>query len=193
MLCTSRVHPTVSAFHVLEGAHDFNRHPWAPSATQVTVFDPPKTHTSWDSRAFDAWDIGPAWDHYRCLECQIPSTGGIRTSGQYQLYPQHCEMPMETPMDAATRVVKDLIEAIRKLKGLEARSPGRHTQTLEALTTIFKRERQHLPRETTPQPQTSTNPAQPASIQTTPRVRTKCTRNNTPGAITPQAFSPREK
>ncbi len=33
LLCTSRVHPKVSAFHVLEGVHDFNRVPWAPPGT----------------------------------------------------------------------------------------------------------------------------------------------------------------
>ena len=33
MLRTSRVHPKVSADHVLEGVHDFNRNPWAPPAT----------------------------------------------------------------------------------------------------------------------------------------------------------------
>ena len=115
ILRTSRVHPKILARHCLEGAHDFNRHPWAPPATRATIFNPPETRTSWGSRAIDAWYVGPAWDHYRCLEFQVPSTGGIRTSGQYQLYPQHCELPVETPMDAATRVAKDLLEAVRKL------------------------------------------------------------------------------
>ena len=41
ILCTLRVHPKVSAFHALEVAHDFNKHPWAPPATRGTVFNPP--------------------------------------------------------------------------------------------------------------------------------------------------------
>ena len=45
LLCTSRVHPKVSAFHVLEGVHDFNRNPWALPATRATIFNPPETRT----------------------------------------------------------------------------------------------------------------------------------------------------
>ena len=59
-------------------------------------------------------------------------------------------------MDAATRVAKDLLEAVRKLQGLEARNPGRHTKALEALAKIFSGETEHLPKETNHTPQTST-------------------------------------
>ena len=34
MLRTSRVHPQLSAFHVLEGQHDFNRVPFGPPGTR---------------------------------------------------------------------------------------------------------------------------------------------------------------
>eukprot|EP00978_Attheya_sp_CCMP212_P021361 scaffold62214_cov29-Attheya_sp.AAC.5 len=59
MLRTSRVHPQLSAFHVLEGQHDFNRVPMAPPGTRGTIFNPPKSRTSWGPRALDAWYIGP--------------------------------------------------------------------------------------------------------------------------------------
>jgi len=93
-------------------------------------------------------------------------------------------------MDAVTRVAKNLIEAIRKLKGLEARSPGRHTTALDALAKIFKGETEHLPSETTPRPQISINPTQPAAIRTTPCVHTKRTRNNTPGILPTVQLTP---
>ena len=86
-------------------------------------------------------------------------------------------------MDGATRVAKDLLEAIQKLRGLEARNPGRHTTALEALVKFFKGETENLPNVTTPGPQTSTNLTQPESIQTTLRVHAKRTRNNTPGIL----------
>ena len=35
MLQTSRVHPKISAYHCLEGIHDFNRVPWAPPGTRA--------------------------------------------------------------------------------------------------------------------------------------------------------------
>ncbi|KAL7462118.1 hypothetical protein ACHAXS_005381 [Conticribra weissflogii] len=30
MLCTARINPKLSAYHILEGPHDFNKNPWAP-------------------------------------------------------------------------------------------------------------------------------------------------------------------
>ena len=41
MLRTSRVYPKVSADHMLEGMHDFNKNPWAPPVTRETILNPP--------------------------------------------------------------------------------------------------------------------------------------------------------
>ena len=43
MIRTSRVHPKLSAFHVLEGQHDFDRVPFGPPGTRGTIFNPPDT------------------------------------------------------------------------------------------------------------------------------------------------------
>ena len=86
-------------------------------------------------------------------------------------------------MDAATRVAKDLLEAVKKLQGLEARNPGRHTKALNALAKIFSGETENLPEEAAPSPQTSTNPTEREDIRQTPRVHQRVTRRNTPGII----------
>ena len=66
LLRTSRHNPKLSARMILEGAHDFNRVPWAPPGTRATIFNPPEVRGSFGPRALDAWYIGPAWQHYRC-------------------------------------------------------------------------------------------------------------------------------
>jgi hypothetical protein len=116
MLRTSRAHPQLSAYHVLEGAHDFNRVPWAPPGTRATIFKPPETRTSWGPRAIHAWYIGPAPQHYRCYNFYLPTTGGTRTSGQATFYPQHCRTPLKTPMDVTRRITENLIQTIQKLR-----------------------------------------------------------------------------
>ena len=85
MLRTSRIHPQLLAFHVLEGQHDFNKVPFGSPGTRATIFNPPAMRGSFGPRAIDGWYIGPAWDHYRSMNFQIPSTGGYRTSAQYHL------------------------------------------------------------------------------------------------------------
>ena len=82
--------------------------------------------------------IGPAWDHYRCLKFQVTTTCGIHVSGQYKLYPQHSHVTIETPKDKATRITKDIIEAVKGLQDQEKNHPERHTQALEAITKISK-------------------------------------------------------
>ena len=47
MLRTSRVNPQLPAYHILHGAFDFNRTPWAPPGTRATIFNPPEIRTSW--------------------------------------------------------------------------------------------------------------------------------------------------
>ena len=88
------------------------------------------------ARALEAWYIGIAWDHYRCLNFQVPTTWGIHVSIQYKIFQQHSHVPIETQRDAAKRVVKDLIKAVKGFKDQETTHPGGHTQTLEILTKI---------------------------------------------------------
>ena len=57
MIWTSRAHPHLSAFHVLEGQHDFNRVPLGPPGTRATIFNPSELRTSWGPRALDAWYV----------------------------------------------------------------------------------------------------------------------------------------
>ena len=85
----------------------------------------------------------PAWDHYRCLKFQVPTTGGICVSSQYQLYPQHSGVPIETPRDTSTRVAKDLIKEVKGLQAQEKNHPGRHTQALVTLTKKWTRQQRH--------------------------------------------------
>ena len=59
MLRTSRVHPKLSAFHVLEVQHDINSVPFGPPGTRGTIFNPPETRGSYGPRALDCWYFGP--------------------------------------------------------------------------------------------------------------------------------------
>ena len=55
MLRTSRVHQKFSAYHVLEGTHEFKLLLFLPPGTRDTIFNTPETISSWRHRALDAW------------------------------------------------------------------------------------------------------------------------------------------
>ena len=98
--------------------------------------------SSWGARALEAWYIGTTWDHYMCLKLQVLTTGGIRFSGQYKIYPQHSHVPIEKPNDEATRKSRDLIEEVKGLKDQYKNHPRRHTQALETLTKLKRYSRE---------------------------------------------------
>ena len=54
MLRTSRTHPKLASYNVLEGPHDFNQVPFAPPICRAKIFNPPATQTSWGPRSLDA-------------------------------------------------------------------------------------------------------------------------------------------
>ena len=113
ILSTSRVHVQLLAYQVLEGTHDFNRHPWSPPATKSTIFNPPEIRSSWGGRSLESWYIDPTWDHYRCLKLQVPTTGGILVSVQYKLYPPHSCVSIETSRDVYTSIARDIIDSVK--------------------------------------------------------------------------------
>ena len=190
MLRTSRFHPQISAFHVLEGQHDFNKVPFGPPGIRATIFNPPETRGSFRPRALEGWYIGPAWDHYRSMNFQIPSTGGYRTAAQYHIYPNHVKASTETPMDRAVRIAVSLTRAIQKILKEPSISTGQHIQALEQLTKIFETATEKLETRHEHRVQTSSTPTTKANIRTDPRVHSRVTRNNTPGITLLQNATP---
>ena len=138
MVHTSRVHPKLSSYHVIEDPHNFNCVPFAPLGTRATILNPPETRTSWGPRALDAWYLSPAYDHYRAWLFHIPSTGGNRVSVQAVFYPAHCNIPQTTLMDDAAKIAATLVQAIRRLRQKNTQFPGCHDAALQQLAETFQ-------------------------------------------------------
>ena len=171
MLRTSRVHPKISAFHCLEGVHDFNRVPFAPPGQRATIFNSPETRPSWGPRALDAWYANPAWHHYRCWEFYVPSTGGFRISGQANFYPQHSSVPQETDWDSTKRLAHALTQSLRRIAKNATEQPGRHMEALKRLTDIFANHTNNVRTANEDYQQTSSTSTTPAAIRKAPRVQ----------------------
>ena len=120
----------------------YPRHVKAPQETSmdraVRIANPPETRGSFGPRAIDGWYVGPAWDHYRSMTFQLPSTGGIRTAAQYKLYPRHVKAPQETPIDRAVRISGTLTNTIKRMLKDPSIDAGRHEKALEQLANIFE-------------------------------------------------------
>eukprot|EP00804_Cyclotella_cryptica_P009770 CCRYP_013223-RA/>CCRYP_013223-RA protein AED:0.41 eAED:0.41 QI:0/0/0/1/0/0/4/0/726 len=149
---TSRLDPTKSAYHQLHGhKYDWNTHPLAPPGTKAIVYESPHGRASWGSRGLDACYCGPSFDHYRNCNFYVPSTKSYRTSGSFDLFPQHCILPSFTPEQHTQEVYNELFESIQKLKKPAKRKfINRVAKALDILAT-------------TPQPTSPTSEGEPNS------------------------------
>jgi hypothetical protein len=204
MLRTSRIDPTKSAYEVLEGQHDFNRHPWAPPGCRAVIHEHAENRTSWGPRGTDAWYIGSAPEHYRSYEFYVPDTRAYRISNSAQFFPSFANIPQETDIEAATRTAAELIiELRRSANPKDPTKLSRHQQAIKVINDIFHRIKQQPPRVEDPNHPTprveatlSSNPTAPKVVKSKPRRHNRLTRNNTPGLAeqpqpTPTRRSPR--
>ena len=117
ILRTSRIDPSKSAYHACHGhKYNWNSHPMAPPGTKAIVYEAPEGRRSWGTRGLDAWYCGPALNHYRNCEFYIPATRGYRTSGSFDLFPQHCQLPTLNEEEHAEEVMDELIGSMKKMK-----------------------------------------------------------------------------
>eukprot|EP00984_Skeletonema_dohrnii_P002769 scaffold955_cov79-Skeletonema_dohrnii-CCMP3373.AAC.11 len=200
---TSRIDPTKSAYHQFHGhKYDWNRFPMAPPGTKAVVYESPDQRTSWGTRGVDAWYCGPALDHYRNCRFYVPATRSYRTSGSFDLFPQHCLLPTLNNEQHAEEVYDEFIESVPRMKKpAKKRLLQKMQKALRQLSNTVKVnpiERVETPIERVDAPiervdevrdipmvevTTSTNPTDQRTLRTKPRTHLRQTRANTPGQL----------
>jgi len=78
LLQFSRRDPTQSANEEVNGKFDYNKTPLAPLGAKGLVYEDPAVRTSWAPNETDAYYVGPAPKHYRCLRFYMPGTRRYR-------------------------------------------------------------------------------------------------------------------
>ena len=137
LLRSSHINPRLSTYAVLEGESNFDRTPLAPPVTKALVYKDPKTRTTWETHARDAWYVGPAPDHYRCFRFFMPNTKGFRISKTAKFFPAYCTIPTIDAENTAIVASQDLVTALTKHKTNKLQFSKTHQKTLKKLASIF--------------------------------------------------------
>jgi hypothetical protein len=74
LLCSSCIHPSLSAHASLFGQFDFNQTPLAPMGTQIVAHTTAGSRTSFGAHGKVGWYIGPSLEHYQCWKCYFQDT-----------------------------------------------------------------------------------------------------------------------
>ena len=120
----------------------------------------------------------------------MPETRSYRTSGSFDLFPQHCILPTFSPEQHANEVHEELKEAVQNLPKkarqkllktmatslAELAAPGGTPQ--QGPTTTVNTDVNAIPNVTT-----TTNSTAPNVLQEAPRTHQRLTRSNKPGTI----------
>ena len=76
----SNIHPKVCSWTVLNGAHDFNRHPLAPLGVEIQMLENPDKRKTWGVKSNLGYYVGPSLENYRYYWGWTNETKRIRGS-----------------------------------------------------------------------------------------------------------------
>ena len=86
LLRTSRINPNLSAYAIIHGNYDFNKHPMAPPGTKVIVHNKPTKRRAWGFHGDEGFYVGPALEHYRCIEYLMTNSRRLRIADTVQFF-----------------------------------------------------------------------------------------------------------
>ena len=116
LLRTSRINPKLSSHAYLFGNHDFNRTPLLPPGTQVIIHNKPSTCASWAFHGEDGWYIGPAPEHYRCVQCYVPNIHSTRITDTIQIIPFHIPIPKANLQDKLEATAREKVQILTDIQ-----------------------------------------------------------------------------
>ena len=122
--------PSISAYEGIIGKFNFNAHPLHPAGSRVMVHEP--NRLTWGAKATSGFYLGPALNHYRCAEIYDCSTGHIRISGNYQVFPNKLRLPGSSRADTFEKRLTDFLKTNTK-----------YTELLEATKKLMQEINDH--------------------------------------------------
>ena len=114
LLRSARANPSLSAHAYIYGMFDFSATPLAPPGTKVVVHLHPSKRGAWELNGDTGWYVGPALDHYRCVECYFPRTRTTRVCETVTFFPHEVPFPKVTITDHLRQAATDIVTILTK-------------------------------------------------------------------------------
>ena len=93
LLRKCRFNPKLSAHAALHVKFDYKKTPLAPLGTRIRVHEKTTNRHTWSLCGTNGWYIGPALEHYQCVECYIPSTNSTIIADTVELISTFIPIP----------------------------------------------------------------------------------------------------
>ena len=79
----------------------------------VIIHDKPSNRTSWGHHVTPGWYIGSSLDHYKCMQCYMPTTGILLITDTIKYIPKVFYFQKTTTEDYLQQTIGDIIEIIQ--------------------------------------------------------------------------------
>ena len=113
LLRPCRLNPRLSSYAYLFGMFDFNKTPLAPAGTKDLVHEKSGQRASWANHGVEGWYIGPSLDHYRCVQCYIPSTGAVQDADTVQFFQKQIPFPKVSTEHMLLQSASDILAVLQ--------------------------------------------------------------------------------
>jgi hypothetical protein len=182
LLRNCRFNPNLSAHTELHSVFHYNKTPLAPLGTKVVIHEKTGKRKTWSTHGINGWYIGPALEHYRCVDCYIPA---MRIADMVAFIPTVVPIPSTSTEDYLRQSVEDIIALLDDPKPtIPSLSFGDETQN--AIKQIANVLNQALP---SPPPVPPPPSAIPPTTQRTPSEPTHSPLVSVPPSIVPPALA----
>ena len=112
LLCSSQLKPKLSAHAFLHGNYNFNRTPLAPPGTRVVIHTKLQQRESWGFHGEDGFYVGPAPEHYRCVQCLVTKTRRVKVSDTVQFFPRKIQFPTFSFTNRLTTALNKIVTTL---------------------------------------------------------------------------------
>ena len=113
LLMFSNVNPKVCSWTVLNGAHNFNRHPLAPLGVEIQMLKNPDKRKTWGVRSKPGYYISTYLEHYRYYWGGMRETNKIRGSDTVRFKQKYITNPSIITDDATVNAAQQLTSELR--------------------------------------------------------------------------------
>ena len=124
----------MSAWKYYNGPFDYSATPLGPLGCKIRIHNTSNTRKSWDQRGREGFSIGPALQHYRCIQVIDAKTKALIITDTAEYLHRYLTQPQITTEDRMTHAIQFLTAAMKDVPAIICNS---QLAAIDAARTIF--------------------------------------------------------
>ena len=113
LLRQATLNQIMSAWEYYNGAFDYNVTPLGPLGCKIMIHNTSNTRESWDQRGREGFIVGPALQHYRCIQAIDGKTKALIITDTAEYLHRYLTQPHITAEDRMTHAIQFLTAALK--------------------------------------------------------------------------------